>query len=360
MTGRCLEFHSCRGTESTLAKCHRRERARSTATDLHRARHTIWVVLDVGCVLSPAMSRLIVHLPASASFLPPRARCQGYNTGLWHTMQGCKDGHTLRMPILYPPSTLYFIQPGNNASAAGKTAQNACPAVAYAGSWTDAPLPLQVIVASPRRGGCTKRERIVWGSNIEAHGRRHSMSTLPLCAIIPLCVCHFDSCLHSYIYKYFLSCPYLQYFLSRFSFLHPLATSTMKFGIALLAIVPAVLATNLGYKPPKAFMDQHKHCQLPQEYHIVNFVSQTNSTGPSNGTVSEHKTHAAPSAYFFTFIDRDTQTMTNCHYKRSAKTTKSHGGLARYSCDNKDVDFTWHNKDNKLSVFQKVCPDREA
>ncbi|TWU78374.1 hypothetical protein ED733_008703 [Metarhizium rileyi] len=122
----------------------------------------------------------------------------------------------------------------------------------------------------------------------------------------------------------------------------------------LLASFPATLAAQLAYTPPAALAvkakDPNNNCVLPEDYHVKDFTAITNDTG-----------HSLVS-YKLTFLNTLTNSSTSCQYGSDSKPISSPngGGLPRYSCESKDVNFIWQEEPKKLTMIQKVCPDAQG
>ncbi|QPG99403.1 hypothetical protein C2857_001690 [Epichloe festucae Fl1] len=125
----------------------------------------------------------------------------------------------------------------------------------------------------------------------------------------------------------------------------------MKFGVLLLASLPATLAASLAYTPPAALAAEAKEhpqtCILPHSYHIKNFHPHCSK----NGTMT---------AYKFLYVNDATNRTTSCSYRKRKHPEGSgkRGGAPRFSCKNKAVSFIWDHDHSKMTMIQKVCPTK--
>ncbi|PNY28269.1 Uncharacterized protein TCAP_01804 [Tolypocladium capitatum] len=126
-------------------------------------------------------------------------------------------------------------------------------------------------------------------------------------------------------------------------------TETMQFALLLASLPGLALAAATAYTPPPLLLavanDPSNSCVLPRDYHIRNFVAQSNDTGRTL------------CAYDFAYLDTATNSSTTCRYDAAtSKSTTPDGMTQRFECRDPNVKFIWVGEMHKLVMIQRVCP----
>lgn len=129
----------------------------------------------------------------------------------------------------------------------------------------------------------------------------------------------------------------------------------MRLSLLILAALPAAWAARAAraYAIPQTLAlraaDTSDDCNLPDDYHILDFSAQSQDAG---NTLS---------AFNFTFTDDTTIITTDCYFNSTSTPNPSQGKpVPRYPCNDRRIEFIWEDDTQKLWMIQQVCPGSDG
>lgn len=141
-----------------------------------------------------------------------------------------------------------------------------------------------------------------------------------------------------------------------FRFIRPSASicciheATMKFGLILLASLPAIFAENAALVPRAELVAEAEQsgCAIPSDFHIKQFETKWDRNGTSIASLK------------FTYVNSATDSSTSCRFWKHSRPEKRAGGAAHYACTNKEAAFSWQADEKKLTIIQQACPNEKG
>ncbi|KZZ94751.1 hypothetical protein AAL_04862 [Moelleriella libera RCEF 2490] len=124
----------------------------------------------------------------------------------------------------------------------------------------------------------------------------------------------------------------------------------MKFGLILLASLPAIFAENAALVPRAELVAEAEQsgCAIPSDFHIKQFETKWDRNGTSIASLK------------FTYVNSATDSSTSCRFWKHSRPEKRAGGAAHYACTNKEAAFSWQADEKKLTIIQQACPNEKG
>ncbi|KAJ6788569.1 hypothetical protein PWT90_07993 [Aphanocladium album] len=119
----------------------------------------------------------------------------------------------------------------------------------------------------------------------------------------------------------------------------------MRLSLIVAALSGASVATAYSAPPMLLKAAEQQGCDLPQEFHIRNFVGQANGTEDA----------PAPTFFSFSYSDPASKVDTKCQLNATSKSTTPAGLTPRYACDNSNVKFIWGQQNQQLTIVERAC-----